>query len=194
MQCLSRGIVCGLYVDCVCIVCGLYVDCIWIVYGLYMDLCGLYVDCMCIVCGFQLTEIFTKVKWIFIYYSNEQTNKQTNKLSPKNRVLPQMPIGPQPVENSSHFMYPYSSLPHSQQPALYSQPDPDQSSSCRTAYFLMILFNIILPSKFRSFIFFLTLKFPRQNFIYTSFSPLRATYPSHLILLDFITQITFGGE
>jgi len=41
-----------------------------------------------------------------------------------------MPIGPQPFKNSSRFMEPYSSLPHSQEAATYYRHELDQSSSC----------------------------------------------------------------
>jgi hypothetical protein len=42
-------------------------------------------------------------------------------------------------------MKPKSSLPHSQEPATYSYPEPDRSSRCRPSHFTEIRFSIILP-------------------------------------------------
>ena len=48
--------------------------------------------------------------------------------------------------NSPRFMEPEGSLPHSQQPAPSSYPEPHQSSLCSSTHFSKIHFNIILPS------------------------------------------------
>ena len=45
-----------------------------------------------------------------------------------------------------------------------------------------------------SFKWFLSVRFPHQNSVYTSTFPLHATCPALLVLLDSITRITFGEE
>ena len=85
-------------------------------------------------------------------------------------------------------MEPEGSLPHSQAPATCPYPHPDQSSPYPHIQLLKIHLNIILPS---------TSGFPNGLFpsgsptktLYTPLlSPIRATCPAHLILLDFITR------
>jgi hypothetical protein len=51
--------------------------------------------------------------------------------------------------------------------------------------------NIILPSMFRSFELSLPLRLPTNNFYSLLISPMHATCPAHLILLDLITLIIF---
>ena len=58
--------------------------------------------------------------------------------------------------------------------------------------FLKIHPNIILPSMPGSPKWSLSLRFLHQNPVYTS--PIRATCPAHLIILDFITRKIFGEE
>ena len=63
-----------------------------------------------------------------------------------------------------------------------------------TSYFLEIHPNIIHPSTPRSPQWSLPLWFPHQGPIRPLSSPIRATCPAHLILLDFITHTVLGEE
>ena len=59
-----------------------------------------------------------------------------------------------------------------------------------TSHLLEIHPNIIYPSTPRSPQWSLSLRFPHQDPIHPLSSPIRATCPAHLILLDFITRTT----
>ena len=87
-------------------------------------------------------------------------------------------------------MEPRSSLPHSHQPATFPYPEPALSSPYPTSHFLKIHLNVVLPSTPGSPKWYL----PHQNPVYVSPLPLRATYPAHLILLDFITRTILGEQ
>ena len=63
-----------------------------------------------------------------------------------------------------------------------------------TSHLLEIHPNIIHPSTPRSPEWSLSLRFPHQDPIYPLSSPIRATCPAHLILLDFITRTILGEE
>ena len=54
--------------------------------------------------------------------------------------------------------------------------------------------NIIHPSTPRSPLWSPSCRFPHQDPIHPLSSPIRATYPAHLILLDFITRTILGEE
>ena len=63
-----------------------------------------------------------------------------------------------------------------------------------TSHLLQIHPNIIYPSTHRSPQWSLSLRFPHQDPIHPLSSPIRATCPAHLILLDFITRTILGEQ
>ena len=84
------------------------------------------------------------------------------------------------------------SLPYSQVPATYLYPGPARSSLYPQFHFLKIHLDIILPSTPGSPKWSLKLRFQQQKSVYGSPLPIRATFPAHLILLDFITRTILG--
>ena len=91
-------------------------------------------------------------------------------------------------------MEPEGLLPHSQASATCLYPGPTQSIHIPTFHLLEIRPNIIHPSTPRSPQWSLSLRFPHQDPIHALSSPIRATCPAHLILLDFITRTIFDEE
>jgi len=85
------------------------------------------------------------------------------------------------------------SLPHKRPPFV---PIPSQLDSVHTptSYFLKIQFNIILPTMPGSPKWSLSFRFHHQNPVYASPSPIRATFPAQLILLDFISRTMLREE
>ena len=63
-----------------------------------------------------------------------------------------------------------------------------------TSHLLEVHPNIMHPSTSRSPRWSLSLRFPHQDPIHPLSSPIRATCPAHLILLDFITRTILGEE
>jgi len=74
---------------------------------------------------------------------------------------------------------------------ILGQPNPVHIS---TSHLLEIHPNIIHPSTPRSPQWSPSLRFPHQDPIHSLSSPIRATCPAHLILLDFITRTILGEE
>jgi len=94
-----------------------------------------------------------------------------------------------------HFLDPEGSLPHSQKPSILPYSKPDQSSPCPPSPIswrsILLLSSTLLLSLPCSFFHsrFLTIT------LYTALlSPLRATWPAQLILLDLISLIIFGKD
>ena len=75
--------------------------------------------------------------------------------------------------------------------SILGQPNPVHIP---TSYLLEIHPNIIHPSTSRSPQWSLSLRFPHQDPIHALSSPIRATCPANLILLDFITHTILGEE
>ena len=75
--------------------------------------------------------------------------------------------------------------------SILGQPNPVHIP---TSHLLKIHPNIIHPSTPRSLQWSLSLRFPHQDPIHPLSSPIRATCPTHLILLDFITHTILGEE
>ena len=88
-------------------------------------------------------------------------------------------------------MEPEDSSPQSQVPATCPYPEPDQSSPFPPTHILKIHLNIIHPSTSGSSSWSLSLGFPTKSLYALRLSPIRATCPVHLMLLDFITPRTF---
>jgi hypothetical protein len=86
-------------------------------------------------------------------------------------------------------MKPDGSVPCSQQPATVPYPQPTESNP---HYFSNIYFNIILRPRLRTPSGLLLSDVPTKFFILLQSLPTRATCPTHLILFDFITLITYG--
>ena len=107
-------------------------------------------------------------------------------LTARCRVLPEQLNGLQLVKKLPHFTEPEGSSPHSQASATYPYPGPAQSSPY--THIPQIHPNIIHPSTPRSPQWSPSLRFPLQDPIHPLSSPIRATCPAHLILLDFITR------
>ena len=73
--------------------------------------------------------------------------------------------------------------------SILGQPNPVHIP---TSHLLEIHLNIIHPSTPKSLQRSLSLRFPHQDPIHPLSSPIRATCPAHLILLDFITRKILG--
>jgi hypothetical protein len=86
------------------------------------------------------------------------------------------------------------SVPQLKVPATCPFPEPDQSSSHTPSHFLMIHLNIIIQFTPGSSKQSLSLRFPTKILYKPLLSPVRATFPAPLVLLNMITRIKFGVE
>ena len=91
-------------------------------------------------------------------------------------------------------MEPEGSSPHLQVPATCPYPEPEQSSPCPLSHILKIQLHIILPATPGSPKWPLSPRFPTKTQHTFLLSPIHATCPAHLILLDLITRTILGEE
>ena len=116
-------------------------------------------------------------------------------LTPWCRVLLEKLTGLQLVKKFSAFLWnpKVHYRTHKRPPPVpvLGQPNPVHIP---TSHLLEIHPNIIHPSMPRSPQWSLSLRFPHQDPIRPLSSPIRATCPAHLILLDFITRTVLGEE
>ena len=75
--------------------------------------------------------------------------------------------------------------------SILGQPNPVHIP---TSHLLQINPNITRPSTPRFPQWFPSLRFPHQDLIHTLSSPIRATCPTHLILLDFTNRTILGEQ
>jgi len=112
--------------------------------------------------------------------------------SPFLRFPQQDPIHPPLFTHTRHMPSPSHYRTHKRPPpvSILGQPNPVHIP---TSHLLEIRPNIIHPSTTRSPQWSPSSGFPSKT-LYTPSSPIRATCPAHLILLDFITRTILGEE
>jgi hypothetical protein len=91
-------------------------------------------------------------------------------------------------------MEPEGSSPYTQEPAPCPYPEPHQSSLRPPPNLSKIHFNIISHLRLGLPTGLLPSGFPTKALYAPLLSPIRATCPTHLSLLDFIIRMIFGEE
>ena len=93
-----------------------------------------------------------------------------------------------------HFMEPQSSLLHTQVPATCPYPEPDQSSPClhHTFWRYILILSSLLCLGLPSVLF--PSGFPTKTRCTRLFSPICATWLTHLIFLDLVSRATLREQ
>ena len=117
---------------------------------------------------------------LLTYYSVVQSHSWEANRSAASQEIPRISRNPKVHYRTHKRPLPVSNL---------GQPNPVH---IHTSHPLEILSNIIHPSTPRSPQWSPSLRFPHQDPIHPLSSPIRATCPAHLILLDFITRTILG--
>ena len=91
-------------------------------------------------------------------------------------------------------MEPGVSIHYSQEPATCPYSQLAQYIPCLPFHVFKIRFDIMLLSTPRSQKLYLSFRFPHRNTVAPALSPVRATCPANLILLDLFTRMIFVKE
>ena len=122
------------------------------------------------------------IYYLLLTYSMVQSPSWEANWFAASQEIPRISRNPK-VHYRTHKRSPPVSIP--------GQPNPVHIP---TSHLLEIHPNIINPSTPRSPQWSLSLRFPHQEPIRPLSSPIRATWPAHLILLEFITRTILGEE
>jgi hypothetical protein len=117
-----------------------------------------------------------------------------NQITQSCKRIPEKLSGPQVLKKFLTFYGTRKLITYSQQPATCPNPEPDRSSpyphprSLRFSLLLSYHLRLGLPRGLHP------LGFPTKTLYAHLLSPIRATYPAHLSVLDLIIQIIFVEE
>ena len=132
--------------------------------------------------SYLLTYLLTYILTYLLTYSMVQSPSWEANWFAASQEIPRISRNPK-VHYRTHKLPPPVSI--------LGQPNPVHIP---ISHLLDIHPNIIHPSKPRSRQWSPSLRFPQQDPIHPLSSPIRATCPAHLILLDFITRTILGEE